>query len=78
MFYVDFVQVGVLKNFANFTIKHLCWSHFLIKLQALGQKFSKLLFSKNTSRQVLLFIVSIFCLSAILVFAELMGQGGNF
>ena len=27
---------GVLKNFANFTGKHLCWSHFLIKLQAWG------------------------------------------
>ena len=24
---------GVLKNFANFTGKHLCWSLFLIKLQ---------------------------------------------
>ena len=26
--------VGILKNFANFTGKHLCWSPFLIKLQA--------------------------------------------
>ena len=26
---------GVLKNFPNFTRKHLCWSLFLIKLQAL-------------------------------------------
>ena len=25
---------GVLKNFANFTGKHLCWSLFLMKLQA--------------------------------------------
>ena len=25
---------GVLKNFANLTGKHLCWSRFLIKLQA--------------------------------------------
>ena len=25
---------GVLKNFANFTGKHRCWSLFLIKLQA--------------------------------------------
>ena len=26
---------GFLKNFANLTGRHLCWSHFLIKLQAL-------------------------------------------
>ena len=29
-----FFKIGVLKNFANFTVKHLCWSLFLIKLQA--------------------------------------------
>ena len=29
-----FFKTGVLKNFANFTGKHLCWSLFLIKLQA--------------------------------------------
>ena len=28
-----FFKIGVLKNFANFTGKHLCWSLFLIKLQ---------------------------------------------
>ena len=27
-----FLKIGVLKNFANFTGKHLCWSLFLIKL----------------------------------------------
>ena len=26
-------QMGVLKNFAMFTRKHICWSLFLIKLQ---------------------------------------------
>ena len=26
-----FFEIGVLKNFANFTGKHLCWSFFLIK-----------------------------------------------
>ena len=31
-----FVKVGVLKNVANFTGKHLCWNIFLIKLQALS------------------------------------------
>ena len=29
-----FFKIGVLKNFAIFTEKHLCWSLFLIKLQA--------------------------------------------
>ena len=29
-----FFKIGVLKNFANFTVKHLCWSIFFIKLQA--------------------------------------------
>ena len=29
-----FFKIGVLKNFANFTGKQLCWSIFLIKLQA--------------------------------------------
>ena len=29
-----FFKKGVLKNFANFTGKYLCWSLFLIKLQA--------------------------------------------
>ena len=31
-----FCKKSVLKNFANFTGKHRCWSQFLIKLQALG------------------------------------------
>ena len=29
-----FFKIGVLKNFIRFTGKHLCWSLFLIKLQA--------------------------------------------
>ena len=29
-----FFKIGVRKNFTNFTGKHLCWSLFLIKLQA--------------------------------------------
>ena len=28
-----FLKIDVLKNFASFTRKHLCWSLFLIKLQ---------------------------------------------
>ena len=30
-----FHKIGILKNFANFTGKHLCWSLFLIKLLTL-------------------------------------------
>ena len=30
-----FSKIGVLKNITNFTQKHLCWSCFLIKLEAL-------------------------------------------
>ena len=30
-----FLKIGVLKGFANFTGKQLCWSFFLKKLQAL-------------------------------------------
>ena len=30
------VKIGELKNFVNFTRKHLCWSLFLTKLQASG------------------------------------------
>ena len=29
-----FYKVVALESFAKFTGKHLCWSHFLIKLQA--------------------------------------------
>ena len=28
-----FLKIDALRNFASFTRKHLCWSHFLIKLQ---------------------------------------------
>ena len=31
-----FFKMGVLKSFANFTEKHLCWSLFLKNLQAEG------------------------------------------
>ena len=33
----DILYVGVLKNFVNFTGKHLCWSLFLIKQQVLNE-----------------------------------------
>ena len=35
-----FFKIGVLKKFAMFTGKHLCWSLFLRKLQAGLQVFS--------------------------------------
>ena len=31
-----FFKKGVLKSFANLTEKHLCWSHFLVKMEAWG------------------------------------------
>ena len=40
---------GALKKFANFTEKYLCWSLFIIKLQA----FSLQVFQKETPTQVL-------------------------
>ena len=42
------VKKGVLKNFVNFTGKHLCWSLFLIKLQA----FRPAILLKKTPTQV--------------------------
>ena len=51
-----FSRIGVLKNFSNFTWKHLCWILFLIKSQAFRHfplKFQKFLrttfFLQNTS-----------------------------
>ena len=41
--------IGVFKNFAKFTAKHLCWSLFLIKLKASGLQ----LCSKEAPAQVL-------------------------
>ena len=39
-----FFKLSVLKNFAVFTWKHLCWSLFLIKLQACRKTPSLILF----------------------------------
>ena len=36
-----FCEKGVLKNYAIFTGKHLCWSFFLIKLQTMKLLFNK-------------------------------------
>ena len=30
-----FSKIRILKDFAKYTVKQLCWSHFLINLQAL-------------------------------------------
>ena len=40
-----FFKIDVLKNFAIFTGKHLCWSLFKIKLQAWRQETAKKVFS---------------------------------
>ena len=45
------MKKGVLKNFANFTGKRMCWSPFLIKLQALGLE----LYYKETPTQLVFF-----------------------
>ena len=45
------VKEGVLKNFSNFTRKHLCWSLFLIKLQAW---WSAILLQKDSNTGVFL------------------------
>ena len=36
-----FFKIGVLETFTDFTGKHLCWSLFLIKLQAYACNFIK-------------------------------------
>ena len=36
-----FFKIGILKNFSNFTANHLCWSLFLIKLQAIRRFFTE-------------------------------------
>ena len=41
-----FFKAGVLKNFSNFTGKHLWWSLFLIKLQVLKHKCFPVKFEK--------------------------------
>ena len=49
-----FFTIGVLKNFAIFTEKHLCWSLFLIKLQALRPAT---LLKRNSDKGVFLWIL---------------------
>ena len=46
-----FVKKNVLKNFVNLSEKHLCWSLFLIKLQALRPRN---LFKKDSNTDVFL------------------------
>ena len=42
-----YFKIGVFKNFANFTGKHLCWSLFLIKLQARDYFYRKTFFTDH-------------------------------
>ena len=46
----DVLQIGILKNFAIITGKHLCWNLFLIKLQSWRLQ----LYQKETPIQVFL------------------------
>ena len=43
------LKIGIFKNFTNFIEKHLCWSLFLINLQAWGLQ----IYQKKTPTQVL-------------------------
>ena len=45
-----FFKIGVLKNFAIFTGKHLCWISFLLSCTPVGLTNLRHYFSKNTSR----------------------------
>ena len=49
-----FLEIGVLKSFAIFTGKHLCWS-LLINLQWILQNFYKHLFTEHLHCLLLLF-----------------------
>ena len=51
------VKIGVLKNFANFTLKYLRWSLFLIKLQAFKRAT---LFKRDSSTGVFCEICKLF------------------
>ena len=42
-----FFKLAVLKNFTNLTEKHLCWSIFFKKLQALGWRPTQVFFCEN-------------------------------
>ena len=43
-----FFKISVLKNFGNFTGKHLCWSLFLIKQQVYGQTLKQFVGNSKT------------------------------
>ena len=74
-----FFKIGALKDFTNITEKHLCWSLFLIKLQALRpaillktysnivdilQKFQNF-FTKNDQWMLLPYIQNYYTLKSI-------------
>ena len=54
-----FFKTGAIRNFAKFTRKHLCWSLFLIKLQASLQLYFNLV-PKETWAQVIPVKITIF------------------
>ena len=47
-----FCKKGILKTFVNFTGKHLCWSIFLIKLQAIKKRGFKTGVLQNFSKDL--------------------------
>ena len=46
-------KTSIIKNFVLFTVKHLCWSLFLIELHALWPAISFQPHPKKTSTQVI-------------------------
>ena len=54
------IKIAVLKNFTIFTAKHLCWSLFLIKLQALT------LLKRNSNTDVFLRILQNYWITSFL------------
>ena len=49
------VKKGVLKDFTNLTGKHLCWSLFLIKLQACRTKFLRTPILENICERLIFY-----------------------
>ena len=51
------VKKGFLQNFTNFTAKHLCWSLFLMNLQAFRPRTPRTPVLKNICERLLLSIL---------------------
>ena len=61
-----FFEIGVLKNFAIFTGKHLWWSLFLIKLKAFKKRLQHMCFPLNIAK----FLRIVFYMRWLLLYSE--------